>query len=77
MSSESVHQMIGRALTDPRFREDLLQRPGEVVEQYPFTRGERALIQSLRAGSLEEFARKLSEALEVSTNGDRRRNGRA
>jgi hypothetical protein len=76
MSDHTVHQMIGRALTDRQFREVLLHRPQEAVREFPFSNRERALIISLRAASLEEFARKLDEHLGDAGNGQRRGNGR-
>ncbi|MGH2625967.1 MAG: DUF5317 family protein [Anaerolineales bacterium] len=62
MKSHAIlHRLIGRALTDRRFREALLRSPREAIGEYPFTPQERELIASLRATSLEEFSRQLDE----------------
>ena len=70
MSADTVHQMIGRALTDRRFREGLLSNPGEAIRDLPFSRGEREVIGSLRAGSLEEFSRALAEQMRLRETWD-------
>lgn len=58
-----LHRVIGRALTDARFRERLLRDPMEATDGYPFSEEERRLIASLRATSLDELSRKLAERL--------------
>jgi hypothetical protein len=63
MLEERMHRLIGRALTDPRFRERLLRSPAEAIRDLPLTGSERSLVASLRAASLEEFSRKLEEKL--------------
>lgn len=63
MSSESVHQMIGRAVIDRDFREQLLHSPAKASGEFSLTKWERSLVRSLRARTLEEFAQKLSEGL--------------
>lgn len=63
MPTSTVHRLIGRALTDRRFREDLLRRPSLVIKDYPLSQLEQSHIKSLRAMSLEEFSQKLSERL--------------
>jgi hypothetical protein len=55
--------MIGRALTDRQFREDLLRSPLEATRDLPLTRQERDLIATLHAASLDEFSRMLKERL--------------
>lgn len=69
LSADSMHQMIGRAITDRRFREDLIRSPLDAIREYSFSNWERELIGSLQAASLEEFARKLKEGLEDRSNG--------
>jgi hypothetical protein len=54
-----LHQLIGRALTDRRFRETLLRSPVEAIRDLPLTAQERNLIATLRATSLEDLSRKL------------------
>ena len=60
-SRSVVQQLIGRALTDRRFREELLADPMLATDGYALSREERVLIVSLRATSLEELSRKLAE----------------
>jgi len=64
MFADRMHRLIGRALTDPHFRERLLRSPAEAVRDLPLTRLERSVVASLRASSLEEFSRKLDQKLE-------------
>ena len=73
MSAQTVHQILGRALTDGRFGEVLLRSPQEAIREFPFSDEERALIASIQAISLEDFARQLSERL--ANPGSGRRNG--
>ena len=62
MISRSVlHEVIGRALTDRKFRDELLRDPMLATDGYALSREERELIVSLRATSLEELSRKLAE----------------
>ena len=63
MAQETMNRMIGRALIDRRFREGLLRSPQKATRGLPFTRQERELIASVRATSLEEFSRELTERL--------------
>ncbi len=63
MTTHAIHRMIGRALTDRRFREDLLRRPSLAIKDYPLSQLEQSHIKSLREMSLEEFSQKLSELL--------------
>ena len=69
MSAERLHRLIGRALTDPRFRERLLQNPAEAVRGLRLTSEERSLVTSLRASNLVEFSRQLAQRLHEA--GDR------
>jgi DNA replication initiation complex subunit (GINS family) len=66
MAQETMHKMIGRALTDRQFREELLRSPLEATHDLPLTSQERELIASVHATSLEEFSRKLKEQLPES-----------
>ena len=68
MLADRMHRLIGRALTDPRFRECLLQTPAQAIRDLPFTRLERSVVGSLRASSLEEFSRKLDEKLQEANS---------
>jgi hypothetical protein len=61
MTPNAIHRLIGRALTERSFREQLLERPGTALREYPFSKSERLQIASVRAPDLEEFSRLLSE----------------
>ena len=63
MALETMNRMVGRALTDRRFREDLLRSPGRATRGLPLTQQERRAVSSVRAASLDEFSRKLNQAL--------------
>ena len=63
MSQETMNKMIGRALIDQSYRQALLRSPRKATRRLPLTREERKLIVSVRAASLEEFSRKVTEAL--------------
>ena len=73
MPTNTIHQLIGRALTEPSFREQLLLQPQVAVREFPLSETEQAYISSLRAVNLEEFSQKLSEWLHesVQKNGGR------
>ncbi|MFQ5921837.1 MAG: hypothetical protein ACE5M4_03265 [Anaerolineales bacterium] len=67
MREQVLHNMIGRALTEPRFRAALLERPKDAIRELPFSEKDRSMIGSVRAPSLEEFAQALSERLEAES----------
>ena len=70
MSAHTVHRLIGRALTDRQFRENLLESPQHAIREYTLTQRERALISSLRAMTLEDFSQQLSAGLEDASEGE-------
>ncbi len=63
MTTNTIHRMIGRALTDRKFRERLLLSPQAAIQEFPLSDMEQLHITSLRAMDLEEFSRKLTERL--------------
>jgi hypothetical protein len=63
MTTSVIHQMIGRALTERSFREQLLQQPQQAIREFPLSKAEQAQIASLKAPDLEEFSRMLTERL--------------
>jgi hypothetical protein len=65
MSAETMHRLIGRALTDTRFRERLLCQPGLAAGEFSLTPFERHLIGSLRADTLEALSQQLAAGLEA------------
>jgi hypothetical protein len=66
MANEAMHKMIGRALTDRQFRDDLLRSPLEATRDMSLTTQERELIASVHASSLEELSCMLNDRLPES-----------
>ena len=66
MSEVTVQALIGTALVDRRFSEELLngKRP-TLVAEFDLTDEERKAILSVEAGSVQEFAAGLYERLAV------------
>ena len=75
MTHPEVQMMIGRALTDRRFRQNLLEAPQRAAGEFSLSGEERDVIASIAAGSLEDFARQLNERLEASPEGGVSPNG--
>ena len=63
MTPKTIHQIIGKALTERSFREQLLLQPKVAIREFPLTDDEQTQIVSLKALDLEEFSRLLSERL--------------
>jgi hypothetical protein len=63
MHESTFHTLIGRALTEPRFRAKLLQSPKKAIRGLPLTSKEKAVIGAVDALSLEEFARQIRDQL--------------
>ncbi len=63
MSHEQVEVVVGTAVIDGDFRRRLLTNPSSVVQDFALTVEESRAIESIRARSLEEFARKLRRSL--------------
>lgn len=68
MHEAALHSLIGKALTEPRFRAELLARPKKAIRGLPLSRMEKALIGSVEAPSLEEFAKQIKDQLEMLQN---------
>ena len=66
MHESTFHTLIGRALTEPRFRNDLLRSPRKAVRGLSLTSQEKAIIDTVDALSLEEFARQIRDQLAVA-----------
>ncbi len=66
MHEATFHTLIGRALTEPRFRDELLLSPRKAIRGLPFSSKEKAIIGDVDAPSLEEFARQVSDRLAVA-----------
>lgn len=59
MSQERLQAIIGMAVTDREFREGLLSHPLAAVAGFDLSDEERAVVASIRAKSLEQFAARL------------------
>ena len=68
MHESTFHTLIGRALTEPRFRAELLRSPNKAIRGLPLTSKEKAIISEVDAPSLEEFARQISDQLAGAHN---------
>ena len=77
MPHHEVDRLIGRAIADTLFREELLESPGVAILEFPFTSDERNAIASIEAGSLEDFAQQLIERMKTYPNGHQKPNGSA
>jgi hypothetical protein len=57
MPTHRIDELIWRALTDPTFRERMLDgRRGEVVDAFGLTETERQTLLAVKADTLESFA---------------------
>jgi hypothetical protein len=56
MSQEAVQQIIGRAVTDAAFRQQLIDNAHEACKGYDLTPEELAALEALDAASLKAFA---------------------
>lgn len=63
MSTEAVHQVIGRAVTDAAFRKLLFADPEEALSQYDLTEEERAALAELEEEAVSAFGNQLSERI--------------
>lgn len=63
MSKEAVQAVIGKAVTDSKFRDALFANPGEVLGGYELTEAEVAALKSIDAETMESFAGSLDERI--------------
>ena len=64
MVSPALEKLIGTALTDTEFCAMLLgDTRRQVLQSFPLTEQEIEIVMSIRAGSLEQFARELEALL--------------
>ncbi len=63
MSKESVQAVIGKAVTDSKFRDALFANPEEVLGGYELTEAEVAALKSIDAETMESFAGSLDERI--------------
>ena len=70
MTTIALNRLIGRALTERSFREQLLLRPQAAIRKFPLSTTEQTHINSLNAMDLEDFSRLLSERLRDSLDSE-------
>jgi hypothetical protein len=63
MTADVIHKLIGRALIERSFREQLLLQPQVAIREFPLSDTEQTHITSLKAMDLEEFSQLLRERL--------------
>lgn len=66
MAQEAVEQILGRALTDPDFRQRLIDNAAEACQGYDLTPAELAALEALDAESLQKFAGSLDDRISRS-----------
>lgn len=67
MTHRTLQRLIGRAIVDKYFRDDLLNgKRQEAIAEFNLTHDERIAICSIEAGSFEEFASKLHDWIEAA-----------
>jgi hypothetical protein len=66
MSQMALHTLVGTALTDPRFCDDLLNgRRHTLLTDFDLTDEEREAVLVIQAGSIQVFAAQLNEWLKA------------
>jgi len=63
MSKEALQAIVGRAIIDKEFERKLLSRSHEALAEFDLTKEEKEVICSIKATSLEQFARQLHNYL--------------
>jgi hypothetical protein len=63
MSKEAVEAIIGKAVLDSEWREQLFANPEEVLGGYDLTEEEMAALKAIDAETLESFAGTLDERI--------------
>lgn len=66
MSQEAVQMILGRALTDPEFRQRLIDSAADACQGYDLTAEELAALEALDAESLKQFAGTLDDRISRS-----------
>lgn len=56
---EALQCIVGTAICDSRFRQNLLTRPASVLGSFDLTQEEREAIGAIRASTIQGFAREL------------------
>ncbi len=63
MSQKAVHEVIGRAVADQAFRDQLFKEPAAALAEYDLTGEEQEALSTLNQQELEEFAGRLDDRI--------------
>jgi hypothetical protein len=63
MSKKVVEQIIGRLVTDPKFRKLFFSDPDKALAEYNLTKEERQALLAMKPEHVEEFAGKLDKRI--------------
>jgi hypothetical protein len=63
MVQDAVSQIIGRAVTDPEFRDLLFSNPEQALQDYELSDDEVEALKNLKQEDLEDFSAKLGSRL--------------
>ncbi len=74
MSVEAVKEIIGRAVADAEFRQQLLHDPAEALKGYDLSEEEAALLKDLPGENFEAAAGELEERISRGTLGTKAKN---
>lgn len=63
MVQDAVSQIIGRAVTDPEFRDLLFSNPEQALQDYELSDDEVEALKNLKQEDLEDFSAKLDSRI--------------
>ena len=66
MTEDHVAQIIGRAVTDSKFRKLLFSNPEEALKAYNLTEDEKDALMKVKQEDLEDFGGKLDKRITKS-----------
>jgi len=66
MSEDHVAQIIGRAVTDSAFREELFTNPEAALQSYDLSDDEKQALMQVKKEDLEDFGGKLDKRITKS-----------
>ena len=66
MTEDHVSMIVGRAVTDSKFRELLLSNPEEALKDYELTEEEKEALLKIQKEDLEDFSGKLDDRITKS-----------
>jgi hypothetical protein len=65
MSLDTLNRIVGEAIVNAAFCRALLSDPGAAVQNYELGADERALLSSIRAGSVDNLAQQIIAGLDL------------